>query len=447
MSDSTRKRRSRKDADRPKKPYPDFPLSPHPSGAWQKKIRGKIHYFGRWAKRVNGKLVRIGGDGWKEALEEYKAVADDLHAGRTPRVQSDGLTVADLCNRFLTAKLRKRDSGELGTRMFTDYRETTDLIVAAFGKTRLVDDLAADDFESLRACMAERWGPVRLGNAITRVKSVFKYALDNGLIDKPVRFGGEFRKPDKAVLRRHRATNGTKMLEAGDLRRLIDAAGVPMRAMVLLGLNAGFGNHDIATLPLPALDLESGWVDFPRPKTGIARRCPLWPETVAALRAFLAERPPAKDKDDADLVFLQRSGRRWVRHTEKSRTDKVAVVFRELLKECGLYRDGLGFYTLRHAFRTIADAARDPVAIDLIMGHTDPSMAGHYRERIDDNRLLAVTEHVRSWLFGDEPGGENKGNDDAPDDPLGGEGDSSPAKAASERDEGDDRPVLRLFAC
>src|SRR3954471_8373550 len=104
MSDSTRKPLPRKAVDRPKKPYPEFPLSPHASGAWQKKIRGKIHYFGRWGKVVNGKLMRIEGDGWKEALEIYKAQADDLHAGRTPRVHGDGLSVADLCNRFLTAK-------------------------------------------------------------------------------------------------------------------------------------------------------------------------------------------------------------------------------------------------------------------------------------------------------------------------------------------------------
>jgi len=434
-----RKRRPRKDAVRPKKPYPDFPLSPHPSGAWQKKIRGKIHYFGRWAKRVNGKLVRTEGDGWKEALEEYKAVADDLHAGRTPRVESDGLTVADLCNRFLTAKLRKRDSGELGLRMFVEYRETTDLIVAAFGKTRRVDDLAADDFEALRAEMAKRWGPVRLGNTITRVKSVFKYALDNGLVERLPRFGGEFRKPDKAVLRRHRAVNGTKMLEADELRRLIDAASVPLRAMVLLGINCGFGNHDVATLPLSALSIDTGWVDFPRPKTGIARRCPLWPETVAALRAVLTERPAAKDNADTDLVLLQASGRRWVRNTEQSRTDNVSVHFAELLKKCGLYREGIGFYTLRHVFRTVADAARDPVAIDLIMGHTDPSMGGHYRERIEDSRLWAVADHVREWLFGAEP-----------DDGRTGEPDSTASENCEpcerEENEGDTRPTLRLFA-
>ena len=69
----------------------------------------------------------------------------------------------------------------------------------------------------------------------------------------------------------------------------------------------------------------------------------------------------------------------------------------KLLKELKLKRPGLNFYTLRHVFRTVADATRDPVAIDLIMGHTDPSMAAHYRERIDDSRLRAITEHVRRY--------------------------------------------------
>jgi integrase len=171
-------------AGRPKKPYPEFPLTPHAGGKWMKKIRGKLHYFGRWAHLVNGKLERIPGDGWKEAVREA-----------------------------------------------------------------------------------------------------------------------------------------------------------------------------------------------------------------------LAARPEPKDEADAETVFLQPSGRRWVRVTEKSRTDNVSVHFCELLKKLRMHRDGVGFYTLRHVFRTIGDAARDPAAIDLIMGHTDPSMAGHHRERVEDSRLRAVTDHVRSWLF------------------------------------------------
>src|SRR5262249_18056736 len=152
-------------------------------------------------------------------------------------------------------------------------------------------DLVGDDFAKLRAEMAKRWGPVRLGNVINRVKSVFNFGIDDGLIDRPVRFGTEFRQPDRAVLRRHRAKVGPRMLEAGQLRRLLEVAPLQLKAMTLLGLNCGFGNSDCSCLPLSALDLAGGWIDYPRPKTGIPRRCPVWPETVAALREVIAARP------------------------------------------------------------------------------------------------------------------------------------------------------------
>ena len=69
--------------------------------------------------------------------------------------------------------------------------------------------------------------------------------------------------------------------------------------MILLGLNCGFGNSDCATLPRSALDLDGGWVNYHRPKTGIARRVPLWPETVEALHEALAKRPEPKNPADA----------------------------------------------------------------------------------------------------------------------------------------------------
>ncbi len=453
MPDSTRKRRPRKDSDRPKKPYPDFPLTPHPSGAWQKKIRGKIHYFGRWAKRVNGKLVRIDGDGWKEALEEYKLVADDLHAGRSPRLQTDGLTVADLCNRFLTAKLRQREAGEISPRMFVEYKDTTDLLVSAFGKTRMVDDLAADDFEALRAGMAKQWGPVHLGNEIQKIRTVFKYAFESGLIDRPVRYGPQFKRPSASVLRRHRASQGPKLFSAEEIRRLLDAAAPQLRAMILLGINCGFGNADCGKLPMSALDLDGGWVSFPRPKTGISRRCPLWPETVAALREALTKRPAPKSEKDAGLFFVTKYGLSWAKDTPDGPISKETA---KLLKALGINgRKGLGFYTLRHVFRTVADESKDQPAVDYIMGHVDASMAGHYRERIDDSRLKAVTDYVRSWLFGAEPDGGNKDNSAVQNGGSTGEGDCSPDRTSPDfcsgssgcvGDSKDDvRPALRLF--
>jgi integrase len=372
-------------------------LCPHPGGSWQKKIRKKIHYFGKWGRRVNGKLERLPDDGWQAALALYKEEADDLHAGRTPRVKGGGLIVADLCNKFRTAKQRKLDAGEISGRTLDEYVATTDRLVATFGGGRLVDDLAADDFEVLRDGMAKQWGPVRLGNEIQKVRTVFKYGFDAGLIDKPVRFGAEFKKPSAGVLRRHRAKNGERMIEATELRRLLDAAPVPLKAMILLGVNSGLGNHDIAMLPTTALDLDRGWLNFPRPKTGIARRCPLWPETIQALRAAIAERPAPKSDTAADKVFVTLRGHQWL---SRGIANPVSVAARRLMKSVGVDRKGLGFYVLRHTFATIAGGSRDQIAVNAVMGHADGSIAGVYRERIDDSRLKAVTDFVHEWLFG-----------------------------------------------
>jgi integrase len=71
---------------------------------------------------------------------------------------------------------------------------------------------------------------------------------------------------------------------------------------------------------------------------------------------------------------------------------------RKLLNKLGI--DGhRNYYTLRHTFRTVADEARDQPAADLIMGHEIPHMSAIYRETISDERLRAVAEHVRRWLF------------------------------------------------
>ena len=76
------------------KPRPDFPLFVHSRGFWAKKVRGTTKYFGKVADDPEGKV----------ALELWLDRKEDLLAGRTPRAPGDGLTVRDLCNRFLSVK-------------------------------------------------------------------------------------------------------------------------------------------------------------------------------------------------------------------------------------------------------------------------------------------------------------------------------------------------------
>lgn len=332
----------------------------------------------------------------QEALDEWLRVKDDLIAGRTPRAAGDGLTVAALCNRFLTAKAQLRDNGEITARHWGNYKATTDRLIGHFGKTRFVSDLAADDFEGLRAQMAKTLGPVSLGNAIQHVRIVFKYADDSGLIERPVRYGPMFKRPSKKVLRLARTAKGPRLFEAEHVAKFITGADLQLRAMVFLAINCGFGNADVGTLPLSALDLDAGWVNYPRPKTGVERRCKLWPETVEALKAAIVERPKPNDAGDERLVFVTKYGAAWAKDT----TDNpITKEFRKLLDDLGLHKAGLGFYSLRHTFRTVADESRDQPACNAIMGHSDGSMAESYRERIGDERLVAVSSYVHAWLF------------------------------------------------
>src|SRR6516162_5328372 len=105
MSKSTRSRPKNK----PAKPYPDYPLTPHPSGRWCKKIRGRMFYFGPWHDTQG-------------ALSRYLEQRDDLHAGRVPAAASaNGLSVRELCNRFLTSKKHKLETGQLSPQSFGDY--------------------------------------------------------------------------------------------------------------------------------------------------------------------------------------------------------------------------------------------------------------------------------------------------------------------------------------
>ena len=142
-----------------KKPRPDFPLFPHASGRRAKKVRSKFHYFGKVAVKPRGGA----------ALKKWLAQKNDLLAGRKPHPTRDGVTVCELCERFLTTKKRKLLAREITDRTFADYKRATDRILSIFGRQLHDRGLAPEDFGQLplrvfgrrmrgmvRACFDER---------------------------------------------------------------------------------------------------------------------------------------------------------------------------------------------------------------------------------------------------------------------------------------------------
>ncbi len=365
----------------------DFPLTRHPRGYWCKKVKGKLHYFGKIVGDENGQA----------ALAKWLEQKDELLAGRTPRIKSDGLTVADLANKYLSNRASLRDAGELAPRTFERYFKACEYLVDSFGKNRLVDDLGPEDFQTLRTRMANRWGAVSLGNEIQMIRTVFRFGYENGIMDKPVRFGSMFRKPSAKTIRATRAAKGPQMFTPEEIRKLLEHGTINMRAMVLLGVNCALGNTDLALLPIAAVDLEGGWLDYARAKTAIARRIPLWPETVAAIKAVLDVRRTPKSKEDSALLFVSPHGLSYIGGAKGYR---VHGEFLPAARKAAVI--GRSFYDLRRTFQTIGEGAHDLVAVQSIMGHAAASgdMSAVYRQRVDDSRLQAVTDHVRGWLFG-----------------------------------------------
>lgn len=230
-----------------RKPYPDYPLTPRRDGRWQKKIKGRVHYF-------------VGT--WQAALEEYKRQLPYLANGASvpsPDTAA-GVTLNHLVNAdsgFLANKEALVHSGELTNCSFIDYKRTCRRLIDYFGRERTIASIETSEFAGLRNEFAKSMGVIAIGNEINRTRIVFKFAFDEGLIDKPIRYGQSFQRPRQKVLRKNR-TGKDKTLHAEQIRAIMDKAPLQIKAMILLGINAGLGNSDCGQLKHE--HIRDGWL-------------------------------------------------------------------------------------------------------------------------------------------------------------------------------------------
>lgn len=397
---------------KPAKPYEDFPLFPHQTRRWAKKVKGKMHYFGPW-------------EDWAKALEEWERQRDDLLAGREVYKAGGDATVKEAIDLFLASRDAKVATGALTQRTFRDYLDTGKRMADHFGRTTPVSSLRPADFKAYADKIA-KWSPVTRGNEIQRVRTTFTHAFKNGLIPAPVVYGSDFDKPSAKEHRKDRQSKPARYFRREEVATLLAKADTKMKAMILLGINCGLGNSDISGLDRGHLHLDTGFLEQPRPKNYLPRRAALWPETIAAVRDVLAfaESEIINHKNagkphyhpenpaDAEAVFITHQQLRYVVQDKTTNRDSVAQAFGKLLRAAKIKQEGVNFYALRHTFRTVAAGTKDFEAVDRVMGHSPADTGGkHYTEwrkdEEEDRRLRAVADHVRAWMFPETVAKEN----------------------------------------
>lgn len=311
------------------------------------------------------------------------------------------LVVNDLAEAFLNFKRQQCRDEELSPRTLDGYLRACAIVGDVIGGEP-VDNLAPRHFADIRLTLTERLGPRSVGTYIRMIKTLFSWAYDSELLDHPPRYGRQFAPPSRSTIRKAQPRNNRRVYEPDELRRLINTATPRVRVWILLGLNAAFGQKDIAMLPASTAweGIDAGVLSFPRPKTGIDRDTVLWPETIRAMKATI------RDRGAKGEAWLSQRGHRLVRERTHAMNgdgvDRIVAIDgigQQFAKHCKAQGvANLGFYAMRRTFDTIADRARDPHAQLRVMGHTLPGMTSVYVDRIDADRIKRVCDEVRGWL-------------------------------------------------
>jgi integrase len=373
----------------PDKPYPDFPLRPHARGKWTKKIGGKSYYFGTW-------------DDPYAALREYESF---VAGNGEPKATTGELNLIDAADLFLESKQSQVNEGTLVKRTLEEYVNTCQRFIEQMGRTRRPQDLRPADFGAYRTYLVatKKYGIVTVSNEIVRVKVLMNWIHKTYFPGTLAQFGPSFDAANRKSMRKHKSEQKSKLLAPETIHAILDESGVHFRAMVLLGINCGFGPTDCSRLPLKIAQdaIATGWLVFPRTKTFVKREAALWPETIAALADSIDRRPSPKTDDAKKACFVTPKGQSYD-HDGRGVAALVQGRWKAAKKQATIEHGS--FYCLRHTFNTIAEQTGDQIAVKLVMGHTDGSMSENYRHAtgtrsIDDKRLIMVSKAVREWLY------------------------------------------------
>lgn len=412
---------------KPGKPRRNFPLSAHDNGQWYttRRIGGRkrFFYFGEWADDPKGERAELA----------YDAVKAELNAGRQPTATGPAvtppplITAGEIVGRYMKSVEARVRADEIGYREFDDVRRACLFyFLDAVGERTPAERLATIDagsntrpLDRLRAHMSERLGVLRFNNSMKKIKRMLKWAYRTAkLITVPIYDDEALRGKKSKLVRRERRireeTDGKPIYTPKECRILVNHAAhesLPLFCQMLLAMNAGMSQSHISDLPRSPkiVNLDTGFVDWVRPKTEEICQFYLWPITAIALERYLQVRPKPKDPADDWRLFITTHGHPWVQEYVKdddgaigdvNPDDAIGKALDKLERRLGTKQRGRGFRAMRRTFSTAVNPLQDKDAIRRVMGHGLQGMDPHYVRKIEPWRLQAVTTYAGHVILG-----------------------------------------------
>jgi len=172
-------------------------------------------------------------------------------------------------------------------------------------------------------------------------------------------------------------------LEEKEMQAVFDAVdissrtGIRDRALLLFLYNTGARVSEMIDMELDDLHLDAGSQVILHGKGKKERSCPLWPETISALNAYIEHRAPVKG--DTKQVFLNANGVPISRFGIRYVTRKYGV--QAQVKQPGIERKPLHPHRIRHTTAMhLLHAGNDINTVSYWLGHADLNTTHAYVE-------------------------------------------------------------------
>lgn len=374
---------------------------------FKKMIGGRVHYLGADEPLAIGQACLL------VMAEVCPALACRLNPTPAPKAELMGMDITTLSEverttlaKVLRAQLAELEgkgeaAGSAGTlyALFDDYLDherggklSPPWLATIIHRTGAVKKLIIDrpveklDYASLDAwvqAVGARWPNHNSGKHHRQAITMFLTWAENA-----GRWHCERWRSALKIRRTVRPTKRIQQMSLDQFSTLFKAASPRMQCFMLLAVNCGHTQMELATLQRESI--LDGRIDRARNKTGVWGSWQLWSKTAE----LLAQQLNGKD----GLAFQTEDGRPLV-HYSPARTDSVAQMWSRLLRKAKTGA-GFGFKSLRKlGAQLVKDATHNLETAKLFLSHKGLSVAEMHYVNADNTLLDSALKTVEAQVM------------------------------------------------